>query len=112
MGEVSEHDVVAAGREPDRAVRGDVEPARDLAHLQYAVLRIVSWTSTVAKSAEPPVRRSAVAPCSGSSYKGRRPRRPWGSRGPRASDHDVPGLELLGEGRSEAEGEGKRQGEM
>ncbi len=31
--QVGEHDVVAAGREPDRAVGGDVEPVLQFAHL-------------------------------------------------------------------------------
>ena len=40
MGEVGEHEVVAAGRKPDRTVRGNVEPARQFAHLHDAVFRL------------------------------------------------------------------------
>ena len=61
--QVGERDVIAAGREPDRSVRWNVEAVFQFEHLVWTQFSVfISWISTVAKSAEPPVSLSGVAP--------------------------------------------------
>ena len=116
MSEVREHDVVAAGRKPYRAVRGDFDSARDLAHLHDAVrrLRLMDLDGgEIGRGSGQPVSRSAVVEDGGvgagdlGAFR-RRAR-------PRLFNDDVAGLEFLrrrgrgDEGKSQRKGEKRRE---
>ena len=62
MGEVREHQMIAAGREPDRSVRGNGEPVLDFAHLHHSVRRrhLMDFDGREIRRAS--VSRSGVAP--------------------------------------------------
>jgi hypothetical protein len=101
MRQMGEHQMLAVGREPDRAVRGNVEPAPR----PRASSRRRSPTSSrgLRRWRNRPSLRSggrAQRPCFGWSRRPRRPRGPSGWRAPRAFRSQCPGLELLGEGGS------------
>ena len=84
----------------------------ELPHLHDATSDFVSWISTVAKSAEPPVRRSGVAPLVLYGQIGAADLGPLRSCArPGLLDHDVAALELLRERGRGADGERERKGE-
>src|SRR5579863_1032848 len=112
MGEMGEHQVIAAGREDDRAMGGNGQSVLELAHLRDAVLRahLMDFDlGEIRRSSGQTVGRRAlvfdgqVAAANLGALRGR--------ARPRVFDHDVRGLELFSERGRGADGKSERQWE-